>query len=122
MPGREDATEFPRLLDCLVEANQAWAKDAGVLMITVASKQFSRNGKPNLMAEHDIGLAVGNLTAQATSLGLFVHQMAGINRSKVRQTYSIPDSHEPQTAIALGYVADASPQGDQGSAKPQTAQ
>ncbi|MBP89618.1 MAG: nitroreductase [Planctomycetaceae bacterium] len=104
---REDETEFPRLLDCLLEANQAWAKNAGVLMITVTSKQFSRDGKPNLMAEHDIGLAIGNLTAQATSFGLFVHQMAGINRSKARQTYNIPESHEPLTAIGLGYAANA---------------
>jgi nitroreductase len=103
---REDETEFARLLDCLVEANQAWAQNAGVLLISVASRQFSRNAKPNLMAEHDIGLAVGNLTAQATSLGLFVHQMAGINRSKARQTYGIPESHEPLTAIALGYAAE----------------
>lgn len=102
---REAAEEFERLLGCLVEANQAWARDAGVLLITVAAKQFSRSGKPNLMAEHDIGLAIGNLSAQATALGLFVHQMAGIDRSKVRQTYDIPESHEPLTAIAIGYVA-----------------
>jgi len=107
---REDETEFARLLDCLVETNQAWAQHAGVLMLTVAARQFSRNGKPNRMAEHDIGLAVGNLTVQATSLGLAVHQMAGINPSKARQTFQIPDTHEPLTAIALGYAA--APSGD----------
>ena len=44
---REDEAEFARLLDCLVDANQAWAKNAGVLMLTVTARQFSRNGKPN---------------------------------------------------------------------------
>lgn len=104
---REDEAEFQRLLSCLVEANQAWARNAGVLFIAVTARQFARNGKTNLMAEHDIGLAVGTLTVQATSLGLFVHQMAGINRSVARQTYSIPDTHEPLTAIAVGYVSEA---------------
>jgi len=73
-------------------------------MITVASRQFARNGKPNLMAEHDIGLANGNFAAQATSLGLYVHEMAGIHRSVARQSYNIPDSHEPLTGLAVGYV------------------
>src|SRR5262245_1615724 len=54
---RNDASEFNRLLECLVEGNRVWAKNAGVLVITVASKLFTKNGKPNRAAEHDIGLA-----------------------------------------------------------------
>lgn len=102
---RGDADEFRQMLECLVEANQAWARHAGVLLLTVAARQFARNGKPNRMAEHDVGLAMGNLSAQATALGLAVHQMAGINPSKARQTYGIPPSHDPLTAVALGYPA-----------------
>ncbi len=104
---REDAAEFTRMLSCLLEANQEWAKDAGVLMLTVISKTFTRNGSPNRVAEHDLGLAAGNLTAQAAALGLQVHQMAGVNLAKVRQSYGIPETHEPMTAIALGYAGDA---------------
>ena len=32
--------------------------------------------------------------------------MAGINPSKARQVYAIPESHDPLTAVAIGYVAD----------------
>ncbi|MCC6579691.1 MAG: nitroreductase family protein [Phycisphaeraceae bacterium] len=103
---REDAKEFARMVDCLLEANQAWAKQAGVLMLTVTSRTFSRNGKPNRVCEHDVGLAVGNLCAQATALGLAVHQMAGINLTIARQTYGIPEGFDPVTAIAVGYAAD----------------
>src|SRR5436189_5299504 len=35
---RTDQAEFGRILECLVEANQAWAKNAGVVMLTVVSK------------------------------------------------------------------------------------
>src|SRR5213595_2250817 len=62
---RTDQAEFSRILECLVEANRAWAKNAGVVMLTVVSKLFVKNGKPNRAAEHDIGLAAGNMVLQA---------------------------------------------------------
>jgi nitroreductase len=104
---RDNPPAFATMLECLLEANQAWAAHAGVLMLTVTARSFTRNAKPNRMAEHDVGLAVGNLTVQATSLGLHVHQMAGINPSRARQTYVIPESHDPLTAVAIGYAADS---------------
>ncbi len=70
-------TQFARLLSCLVEANQDWAKAAPVLALGVATLDFERNGKPNRVALHDLGLATGNLIAEATARGLSVHQMGG---------------------------------------------
>jgi len=103
---REDGAAFEKMLECLLEANQAWAKHAGMLMITVVVRTFSRNGKPNRVAEHDLGLAMGNFSIQATTLGLHVHQMAGINPTKARQTYNVPDGFDPITAVAVGHAAD----------------
>lgn len=106
---RTDKAEFDRILQCLVEANRAWAKNAGVMMLTVTSRLFVKNGKHNAAAEHDVGLAAGNLVLQAASLGLQGHQMIGIERDKARTTYGIPDGHEALTAIALGYPAAVPP-------------
>ncbi len=106
---REQPAEFQRALACLVEMNQAWAKNAGVLLLTAVAKTFSRDGSPNRVAVHDLGLAVGNLCCQATHLGLSVHQMAGVNLQKVRQDFAIPDSHDPVTAVAIGYAANVEP-------------
>ncbi|MEC8303652.1 MAG: nitroreductase family protein, partial [Planctomycetota bacterium] len=78
-----DSVDFGKAIDCLVEANQVWAKDARLLVFTAVAKQLERNGNPNRCAEHDLGLAVGNLSIQATAHGLSVHQMGGINLSKV---------------------------------------
>ena len=103
---RDDEEEFPRMLGCLVEANQEWAQDAGALLITVVKRRFERNQKPNRVAEHDLGLAAGNLCMQATALGLSVHQMQGIEIEKAREIYSVPEGHDPWTAIAIGYVGD----------------
>jgi nitroreductase len=103
---RENPDEFARLLSTLVPGNQKWAKDAPVLMLSVAAKNLARNGKPNRHAFHDVGAASAWLTAQATANDLFVHQMAGIDPEKARQVYHIPDTHEAVAGLAIGYCGD----------------
>ena len=103
---KEDAVEFERLLGCLVESNQAWAKAAPVLVLGVVSLQFAKNKQDNRAAVHDLGLAAGNLLVEATARGLFVHQMIGILPDKAREVYQIPEHFEAWTALAIGYKAD----------------
>ncbi len=47
-----------KLLSCLVEGNQIWAKRAPLLLLTVAKLHFDHNGEVNRHAYHDFGLAV----------------------------------------------------------------
>lgn len=101
---REERAEFERLLACLTASNQRWAKSAAVLVLSATRMTFERNGKPNRHAFHDVGLAASQLVLQATSMGMVVHQMAGFDVEKARQTYEIPPEFEPVTAIAMGYV------------------
>jgi nitroreductase len=108
---RQDTEAFETALNCLVEANQAWAKNAGVLMLTVIRTTFRKNGKPNRVALHDLGAASAHMALQAAIEGLQIHQMAGVNLSQVRSAYAIPDGFEPQTAIAMAYP-DNSPADD----------
>jgi|SRR5215831_581691 len=98
---------YARLLSCLIEKNQQWAQLAPVLMVSVAKLKFGGTGKANRHAYHDVGLATGTMLVEATSLGLFVHQMAGFLVDKVREIYGIPEDFEPVVAIAIGYPADA---------------
>jgi nitroreductase len=103
---KEDSLEFGRLLSCLVEANQAWAKAAPVLVLGVVNLRFAKNNQDNRAAVHDLGLAAGNLSAEATARGLSVHQMIGILPDKARELYQIPEHFEAWTAMAIGYKAD----------------
>lgn len=103
---KHDEDAFQTLLSCLVEGNQGWASAAPVLAIGCTNLKFTRNGKPNAAAVHDLGLASANLTFEATSRGLFVHQMIGILPDKVRELYRIPESIQPVTGLAIGYAAD----------------
>lgn len=100
--------EFDRLLSCLVEGNQGWAADAPVLALGCTSLRFTRNGKPNAAAIHDLGLASATLTLEATARGLVVHQMIGILPDKARELYVIPEGVQPVTGLAIGYAADPS--------------
>ena len=103
---RDDEAEYQKMLSCLVEKNQRWARLAPVLMISVAKLQFEKNGKPNRHAFHDVGLAVANMIFEATALGLYVHQMAGFSPEKVQELYGVPDGFEPVAAIAVGYPGE----------------
>src|SRR5664280_2460706 len=103
---KENSKEFEQLLSCLVEANQAWAKAAPVLVLGVVSLRFAKNAKDNRAAVHDLGLASGNLVVEATTRGLSVHQMIGILPDKAREVYQIPEHFEAWTAMAIGYNAD----------------
>ena len=105
---RENEAEFERMLSCLVEPNQAWAKNAGTLATSVVGTQFSRNGKPNGCAAHDVGMASANLVFEATARGLHVHQMAGILPERAQELYAVPDGFEVLTGIAIGYAAEQS--------------
>jgi nitroreductase len=102
---RDSNAEFERLLNCLIPGNIEWAQNAPVLVFSIAKSHFTRDGTPNRHAFHDVGLAVGNLILQATALGLSVHQMAGFDAERARQTFGLPDGYEPVGGIALGYAA-----------------
>ncbi len=103
---QEEPEEFAKLLSCLVEGNQAWAKAAPLLAISVASLKFQLNGKPNKAAIHDLGIAACSLTFEATARGLAVHQMIGIVPERARELYRIPDGYEAVTGLAIGYGGD----------------
>ncbi|MEO0965209.1 MAG: nitroreductase family protein [Planctomycetota bacterium] len=100
---KADGAPFETALGCLAEANQLWVKDAPVLMLTFVSTKFAKNDKPNRCAHHDLGLAMGQLSLQATAMGLFVHQMAGVDLDRMRDTYAVPEDYEPFGAAAIGY-------------------
>jgi nitroreductase len=103
---RDNSEQFQRLLSCLVDANQVWAKAAPVLALGVVSLKFARNAKDNRAAVHDLGLASGNLVLEATARGLFVHQMIGILPDRAREVYGIPEGYEAWTGLAIGYRGD----------------
>ncbi len=96
-------TAWQQALDCLVEGNRSWAKDAPLLILSCADSVLSQNGKPNRWAQYDAGAATENLSLQATALGLMVHQMGGYDADKAREVFAIPEQFTPMAMMTVGY-------------------
>ena len=103
---RDDAENHAKMVSTLVEFNQNWAKHAPVLAIAISEMAFARTGKPNPNAFYDTGAAVAHLSVEATSQGLFVHQMAGFDPKKASELFEIPGGWEPIAAFVIGYPGD----------------
>lgn len=104
--GRHDPEAHAGALACLAPGNQAWAGAAPLLLFGLVAERFAESGKPNRHAEHDLGLALAQLSLQATALGLSVHPMAGFDAEAVRRRYGVPEGVSPVVALAAGYPGD----------------
>lgn len=99
-------TDRERFLTALVEGNQAWAKNASLLLFLLCRRNFSHNGKENRHAPFDAGAAWMSLALQARKLGLYAHAMAGFSRDKAYEILGAPaDEYDIMAAVAVGYRA-----------------
>lgn len=103
---RDDQENFDKALLPLVEFNANWAKHAFVLGYAVSELAFAKNNTPNRNAHYDTGAAMSQLTTEATSRGLLVHQMAGFDPDTARDTFEIPSGWEAIAAFVIGYPGD----------------
>jgi nitroreductase len=103
---KDDPENYAKLLSTLVEFNAGWAKQAPVLVLSVAQTKIPKDGSPNRHAMHDVGSASAQLTFEGNSRGLFVHQMAGFDPEKARRVFHIPQDWEPVAAMVIGYPGD----------------
>lgn len=107
MSNREDVGRHAPMVECLIEGNRTWAREAPILLLGLTHRSFAQSGEPNPACEHDLGLAAASLTLEASARGIQVHQMSGILRARIRETYRVPADVTPLTALALGYCAAA---------------
>jgi len=110
---REDAKNFQDLVSVLMSANSAWADKAPVLIMTLAHTQWTKEGTPNRLGIHDLGLATSNMVTQATSLGISTHQMGGFDVEAARKLFQVPAGWDPVSVIAMGYPGEADTLSDQ---------
>jgi nitroreductase len=88
---------WTKLFDCLNAGNKLWAKDAPLLILSLARKNFSKYSGTNAHAMYDLGGANSFLTLQAVEMGLQVRQMAGFDYAKTIQQIHIPTTtYEPR--------------------------
>lgn len=93
---------WKQFFELLSDNNKTWVVNAPLLLLAAYKEQFD-NGKENFHALHDLGLALGNMTAQAQSMGIAVHHMAGVDWKKAHEVLGVPKGYHVATAIAIGY-------------------
>ena len=97
---------FDQILECLASGNRVWARNAAVLMITLARRERDP-GKPNVWSMHDLGAANMLLILQALSMNIYGHPMGGYDAAKMAESLGIDTSVFALSAcIALGFAGD----------------
>jgi len=101
-----DTPAWPVLFGLLAPPNQAWCKDAGVLLAVCSRRTFTHNGKPNPVHSFDCGAAFENLALQGAAMGLVVHGMAGFDWQRAATDLRIPEGHGIEAMVAIGRPGD----------------
>lgn len=91
-----------KMQSILAPANQLWANKAPALILILAKKTFSLNGKDNYWHMFDSGTAWGFLSLEAQKRGLITHAMGGFDMDKARKVFNIPSDLEIITVVAVG--------------------
>ncbi len=103
-----DTEHWSTFFGLLVEANQHWCQNAGVLVVVCSSTKFAKNGKDNPVHSFDAGASFENLALQGAAMGLVIHPMAGFDADAARQQLNIPDDYHVDAMIAIGQPAPPS--------------
>jgi len=98
----ENREAWDALLAALAEPNQAWAKNAQLLVLVCAETHFEHNGKPNRHCQYDAGAAAILLVLEAENQGLRCHQMGGFDPAKAADAMKVPEGFECMSVIAVG--------------------
>ncbi|MGE3175588.1 MAG: nitroreductase family protein [Planctomycetota bacterium] len=101
-----DGPHWPLFFGLLAKPNQAWCKQAGVLLAACSRRTFARNGKPNPVHSFDTGAACQNLMLQGAAMGLVVHPMAGFDWDAAPQALRLPAEHGVEAMLAIGHPGD----------------
>lgn len=99
---RREGPHWEDFFGLLVEANQAWAKQAAVLVVAVSHKVFEYNAKPSPTHTFDTGAAWQNLALEGAHRGLVVHGMAGFDYERAPEVLGLPEDYAVEAMIAIG--------------------
>ncbi|HLW33606.1 MAG TPA: nitroreductase family protein [Aequorivita sp.] len=94
---------YDRIFNCLDDFNKQWCVNSQMLWINAFKKTMGKDDKENFHALHDLGLFMGNVIHQANSMGIAVHQMAGVQFKKAHSEFHFTDDYHVATAVAFGY-------------------
>jgi nitroreductase len=99
---KRNTSHWDKLFNLLAELNKVCTKNAAVLVVVTARKNFEHNEKYSITHQFDAGAAWENLALEASSRGLAVHAMQGFDYERARADLQIPDNFDVMAMIAMG--------------------
>jgi nitroreductase len=105
---RRESEHWPAFFNLLVEANQAWARNAAALVVFISRKNFEYNNEQSITHSYDCGAAWENFALQGFRQGLVVHGMQGFDYERARTELKIPDQFQVEAIAAVGKPGDPS--------------
>jgi len=88
-------------LERLLDEGNAYAKEPWILGLSFGKKTFTKTGKANRHAGHDVGSASAMMSNRAISLGVGMRFMAGYNVDEARKL--APADFEPYAMFVIGH-------------------
>lgn len=102
---KRDTSAWDLLFNLMIPFNQAWTKNAAVLLLITSKKTFEHNGKPSRTHSFDTGAAWMSLALEGSSRGYVVHGMQGFDYDRARQDLKIPEDFAVEAMAAIGKPA-----------------
>lgn len=103
---KKGSPDFDKFLSLLVEGNQAWCKDASVLLILCSKKTMKVPNKdeevPSRTHSFDAGSAWMSFALQASLSGWHAHGMVGFDYDRAARELNVPEDVQVEAAIAVG--------------------
>jgi nitroreductase len=93
---------WEKVFGLLTPGNQAWCRNASVLIVVVSKKTFDRSGKPARTHSYDTGAAWYSFALQGTMMGLVVHGMQGFDYDKAASSLAVTDEYQVEAMAAVG--------------------
>jgi nitroreductase len=102
-----DSPTWSVFFNLLVDKNQAWAANAGALVLVVSKKVNDRTGGPARTHSFDTGAAWGSFALQGYLRGYAVHGMQGFDYDRARKDLGVPEEFQVEAMIAVGRRASS---------------
>ena len=103
-PDGDDST-YKGIFDALAQFNQVWASAAPLLVAAVVEVEHE-DGSAREIAPYELGLAVAQLTVEASARGLHVHQLGGFDAGQIAAQFGVPPQYRTVVVLAIGRLGD----------------
>jgi nitroreductase len=103
-----DTPHWAAFFDLLIDANRAWAQNAGALVVFISRTVFDGDGRPCVTHAYDCGAAWQNFALQGWLSKLAVHGIQGFDYARARNVLNIPADFSVDAMAVVGKPGDKS--------------